>query len=97
MAVNIVCCIFASVWVFSSIDSLPAMIRVPLNMGRSAANYQGIVRDFHSVFRVVTLYTNMTVRDVRTADVSMCDVDPQNILDPWTDSGSFTQKSCDKN
>jgi len=35
--------------------SSTGMIWVPLNMGRSAVHRQGIVREFHSVWRVVTL------------------------------------------
>jgi len=31
------------------------MLCVPLDMGMSAAHCQGIVREFHSVWRVVTL------------------------------------------
>jgi len=34
------------------------MIRVTLNVGRSAANHREIVREFHIVCRVVTLYNN---------------------------------------
>ena len=37
------------------------MLRVPLNMGKSAAYCQGNVREFCSVWRVVTLkYTSLT-------------------------------------
>jgi len=39
--------------------SSTGMIWVPVKMVRSAANHQGIVREFHSVWRVVTLCSNI--------------------------------------
>jgi len=50
----IVSCIFAFILDF---NTSTGMIRVKLNMGRSAANCRGNVMEFHVVWRVVTLHT----------------------------------------
>jgi len=49
-------------------------MRVPLNMGMSAAHCQGNVRDFQSVWRVVTLHITTCDQRLKWDDMGWCGV-----------------------
>ena len=66
----IVSCIFAFILDF---NTSTGMIRVKLNMGRSAANCRGNVMEFHVVWRVVTLHNNNNNNNKSSASAEVAD------------------------